>query len=295
MSQYKPKHSVKSIVHRKWRLKVPSLIPVVCALVGMALLLYPSIASWFSQLNQSKVIAEYTQAAQHVHPDAQTQIARAHRYNDSLNSGAVYKAMSNVPSSEGASTDPNLKYDDLLNVNGAGLMGRLKIPSIDLDLPIYHGTSDETLERGLGHLEGTSLPVGGIGTRTVITGHRGLANALMFTNLDKVKQGDTFTFEILDQVLTYRVNDIRVVEPDQTESLHVDPNKDLATLVTCTPLGVNSHRILLTGERVNPTPAQDVQDAGKAPSIPGFPYWALIVLAGLCAIGIYIWRIGYQS
>lgn len=295
MSQYKPKHSVKSIMHRKWRLKVSSLIPVVCALVGMALLLYPSIASWFSQLNQSKVIAEYTQAVQHVHPDAQTQIARAHKYNDSLNSGAVYKAMSNVPSSEGASTDPNLKYDDLLNVNGAGLMGRLKIPSIDLDLPIYHGTSDETLERGLGHLEGTSLPVGGIGTRTVITGHRGLANALMFTNLDKVKQGDTFTFEILDQVLTYRVNDIRVVEPDQTESLHVDPNKDLATLVTCTPLGVNSHRILLTGERVNPTPAQDVQDAGKAPSIPGFPYWALIVLAGLCAIGIYIWRIGYQS
>jgi len=163
----------------------------------------------------------------------------------------------------------------------------------DIDLPIYHGTDDETLLRGLGHLEGTSLPVGGQGQRTVVTGHRGLAEARMFTDLDKVQVGDTFTFEVFGEVLTYRVFDKKVVNPEETEALRSEPGRDLATLVTCTPLGINTHRILVTGERVYPTPQRDIDAAGAAPDIPGFPWWALGLLGGVSLIGLYIWRSGY--
>ena len=172
-------------------------------------------------------------------------------------------------------------------------MARLKVPAADIDLPIYHGTDDETLLRGLGHLEGTSLPVGGQGQRTVVTGHRGLAEARMFTDLDKVQVGDTFTFEVFGEVLTYRVFDKKVVNPEETEALRSEPGRDLATLVTCTPLGINTHRILVTGERVYPTPQRDIDAAGAAPDIPGFPWWALGLLGGVSLIGLYIWRSGY--
>lgn len=280
---------------RRWRFSFTALIPAVCGFVGLCLFLYPSVASWLTQVNQSKVIASYSESIDTVQPEASVQVATAHEYNSALLSGAVYEAKSNVPVGDGVSTNSQLNYNDLLNVNGAGLMGRLRIPTIDLDLPIYHGTDELTLEKGLGHLEGTSLPVGGIGTRTVITGHRGMANALMFTNLDKVKEGDTFTLEVFNEVLTYRVFDVKVVNPDENESLRFDPNKDLATLVTCTPLGINTHRILVTGERITPTPLKDVEEAGKEPTIPGFPFWALWLTFGIIVAVTYVWRAGYEK
>jgi len=221
------------------------------------------------------------------------QLALAHRYNDALSSGAVLQANSNVPTGDGTSGDASLDYNAILAADSSGLMGRLKVPAADIDLPIYHGTDDETLLRGLGHLEGTSLPVGGQGQRTVVTGHRGLAEARMFTDLDKVQVGDTFTFEVFGEVLTYRVFDKKVVNPEETEALRSEPGRDLATLVTCTPLGINTHRILVTGERVYPTPQRDIDAAGAAPDIPGFPWWALGLLGGVSLIGLYIWRSGY--
>src|SRR5699024_9760395 len=151
-------------------------------------------------------------------------------------------------------------------------------------LPIYHGTSDEVLAKGVGHLEGSSLPVGGTSQHSVLTAHRGLPSAELFNNLHKLTVGDTFTVEAFGEVLTYRATRTATILPDETQSLLPQQGEDLMTLVTCTPLGINSHRYLVTGERVSPTPIGDVQRAGSSPQIPGFPWWALALAA---AIGGY--------
>ena len=278
---------------RRWRFSAISLIPSLLALAGLLLFLYPSVSAWIVQYNQSQIIAQYEDSVKRADPSAQEQLTLARRYNEALSSGAVLKANANVPTGDGTSADTSLDYNSILVADDTGLLGRLKVPAADIDLPIYHGTADDTLLRGLGHLEGTSLPVGGQGQRTVVTGHRGLAEARMFTDLDKVQVGDTFTFEVFGEVLTYRVFDKKVVKPEETEALRSEPGRDLATLVTCTPLGINTHRILVTGERVYPTPQRDIDAAGAAPDIPGFPWWAVGLLAGVSLIGLYIWRSGY--
>ena len=280
---------------RAWRLSISALVTSIMALVGMGLLAYPTAASWVSQYNQSKVTADYSAQVDEARPDAKTQIAQAHAYNDALSAGAVLEANNHVPTGAGSSSDNSLSYASILKANDEGLMARLKIPSISLDLPVYHGTADDTLLKGLGHLEGTSLPVGGEGTRSVITGHRGLAEATMFTHLDKVKDGDSLIIEVFGEVLTYRVTSTKVVEPEETEALRTEAGKDLLTLVTCTPLGINTHRILLTGERIYPTPAKDVAAAGKRPEVPAFPWWAVALVAGLVVVGLYLWRSGYAA
>ena len=280
---------------RAWRLSVSALVTSIMAVAGMGLLAYPTAASWVSQYNQSKVTADYSAQVDEARPDAKTQIAQAHAYNDALSAGAVLEANNHVPTGAGSSSDNSLSYASILKANDEGLMARLKIPSISLDLPVYHGTADDTLLKGLGHLEGTSLPVGGEGTRSVITGHRGLAEATMFTHLDKVKDGDSLIIEVFGEVLTYRVTSTKVVEPEETEALRTEAGKDLLTLVTCTPLGINTHRILLTGERIYPTPAKDVAAAGKRPEVPAFPWWAVALVAGLVVVGLYLWRSGYAA
>ena len=280
---------------RAWRLSISALVTSAMAIVGMGLLAYPTAASWIAQYNQSKVTADYSAQVDSVRPDAKTQIAQAHAYNEALSSGAVLEANNHVPTGAGSSSDSSLSYTSILKANDEGLMARLKIPSISLDLPVYHGTADDTLLKGLGHLEGTSLPVGGAGTRSVITGHRGLAEATMFTNLDKVKNGDSLIVEVFGEVLTYRVTSTKVVEPEETEALRAEAGKDLLTLVTCTPLGINTHRILLTGERIYPTPAGDVAAAGQRPEVPTFPWWIIALVAGLIVVGLYLWRSGYAA
>ena len=280
---------------RAWRLSISALVTSIMAVTGMGLLAYPTAASWVSQYNQSKVTADYSAQVDEARPDAKTQIAQAHAYNDVLSAGAVLEANNHVPTGAGSSSDNSLSYASILKANDEGLMARLKIPSISLDLPVYHGTADDTLLKGLGHLEGTSLPVGGEGTRSVITGHRGLAEATMFTHLDKVKDGDSLIIEVFGEVLTYRVTSTKVVEPEETEALRTEAGKDLLTLVTCTPLGINTHRILLTGERIYPTPAKDVAAAGKRPEVPAFPWWAVALVAGLVVVGLYLWRSGYAA
>ena len=280
---------------RTWRLSVSALVTSIMAVTGMGLLAYPTAASWVSQYNQSKVTADYSAQVDGARPDAKTQVEQAHAYNDALSAGAVLEANNHVPTGAGSSKDSSLQYANILKANNEGLMARLKIPSISLDLPVYHGTADDTLLKGLGHLEGTSLPVGGEGTRSVITGHRGLAEATMFTNLDKVKDGDSLIVEVFGEVLTYRVTSTKVVEPEETEALRAEEGKDLLTLVTCTPLGINTHRILLTGERIYPTPAGDVAAAGKRPEVPTFPWWIIALVAGLIVVGLHLWRSGYAA
>ena len=281
---------------RRWRWSAGAVVPAVLALAGMLSLAYPSAAGWISQYNQSQVVAGYLDEAARAEPDQAIQLEQAHAYNQALSSGAVLEANRHVPTGAGRAGGqdaPGLPpYHRILDANGAGLMARLRIPAIDLDLPVYHGTDEDTLLTGLGHLEGTSLPVGGIGTRSVITGHRGLADAVLFTHLDQVRAGETFTLEVMNQVLTYRVVDTKVVAPEQTEELRADPERDLMTLVTCTPLGINTHRILVTGERVEPTPAEDLAAAGARPEVPRFPWWAVLLGLGIIADGVYVWRAG---
>lgn len=247
---------------------------------------------WLSQYHMSEVAAEYAKLITHAVPAPHEQLRRAREYNSKLSSGAIYEANTNIPTSHGETSDASQDYWDQLKVNDDGLMARLRIKKIDLDLPVYHGTEDVTLLKGLGHLRGTSLPVGGKGTRSVITGHRGLASAEMFTRLDEVGKGDTFTIEVFDEILTYKVVDKIVVNPDETKKIAAVPGKDLMTLITCTPLGINTQRILVTGERVVPTPAADKALRGKKPDVPRFPWWIVACFGSLCIVGGYIWWAG---
>ncbi|MBK0422058.1 class C sortase [Leucobacter sp. CSA2] len=279
---------------KRWRFSWINLLIALSLLAGLSLVCYPPVAAWVSQYNQSNLVFDQAKAnSERAAEEIASMLAQAHEYNEALESGAMFEGGRRVAEGTGQ-TKSEFDYWKLLTPSPTGTMARLRVPSIDLDLPVYHGTSDETLLKGIGHLQGTSLPVGGPGTRSVLTGHRGLASAEMFTRLDEVKKGDTFSVEVLGEVFTYRVNQIDVVAPDATEEIRPVAGEDLMTLVTCTPLGINSHRILVTGKRVVPTPAADLERAGARPEVPGFPWWILIYSAGVAGIGVWYWRSGYE-
>lgn len=280
---------------RAWRPSPLTLAIVALAVAGMAIGLYPMTASWLSSYNQSRVVESYGEEIKHVDPAAEEQLMQARRYNDALSAGVVLRANSNVPESDGSLSDGSLDYARILTANKTGLMARVRIPKIDVDLPVYHGTSDTVLLRGAGHLEGSHFPIGGRGTRSVITAHRGLANSTMFTNLDRVEAGDTFTIEVFGEVLTYRVRATDVIDPAHTDTLRADPGKDLVTLITCTPLGINTHRIVVTGERITPTPEGDLLTAGAAPTIPGTAWWAVLGGGGLALATVYLVQRGFAD
>ncbi len=283
---------------RKWRFPWPAALSGLIVLAGVGLFLYPHVAAWFAQKEQSRVIELQLNNWDTVESDDETwrleQLELAYEYNEALTSGALLQADANVPTGAGKTNEHGTDYWSLLDRTGAGLMARLKYESLGIDLPIYHGTSDATLLKGVGHLQGTSLPVGGEGNRSVLTAHRGLASATLFDNLVDADIGDTFVIEVFGEVLTYQVIETQTVKPEETEAIFAIPGEDLVTLVTCTPLGVNTHRILVTGERILPTPAADLATAGQGPSIPGFPSWLVIIGAVVLCLGVYVWRSGYS-
>ena len=211
-------------------------------IIGLSLLLYPSFSDWWNSMHQSRAIATYSSQVAEIDDDQYEQIwSAAWDYNRSL----AERTNSFVL------TDEQIEqYDALLNIGGSGVMGYIEIPSIGVTLPIYHGTNEAVLQVAVGHLEWTSLPVGGEGSHCVVSGHRGLPSARLFTDLDKLIEGDIFIFRVLDEVLTYEVDQIRIVEPQNTDDLLIVEGKDLCTLVTCTPYGINSHRLLVRGHRV---------------------------------------------
>ena len=266
------------------------LIGLTC-LIGVGVMLYPTVAAWITQYYQSQLIVDYSSRVVQIPPEGRAAaIRQAEAYNAALTGGAELAANERLPLSGRADSGSDYHQTQLADENG--LMARIRIPRIDVDLPIYHGTTDEVLRNGVGHLEGTALPVGGPTTHAVLTAHRGLAGAELFDNLDKVEPGDTFTVEVFGEVLTYRVVDTRVVAPEETETLYPWAGHDLVTLVTCTPLGINSHRILVTGERVLPTPVGDVESAGKHPTVPKFPWWAVLIGGTAAAVGGYVYLAG---
>lgn len=278
-----------------WRPRFLTWFIVVVAVGGLLAGLYPTAAGWFSSYNQAQVVDGYPTQIENVHPDAATQLRLAKEYNDALTYGVLVAADDNIPQGEEGDGNEKLDYWSILKANDEGLMSRVRIPKIDVDLPIYHGTSDEVLDEGAGHLQGSHLPVGGNSTRTVITAHRGLPDADMFDDLGKLDVGDRFVLETFGKVLTYEVIETKVIEPHETDEVRLIEDKDLATLITCTPLGLNTHRFLVTGERVHPTPQSDIDAAGAKSDLPRFPWWILILIGGLAAAGTYLWRQGLKD
>ena len=286
---------------RRWRPGLTTWLAASCALTGIVLLSYTPAASWFSQYQQSRLIDTYNDSLRREgqttgnetgRAEAGEALADARAYNEKLRSGAILAPNTNVPRSAGETAGN--EYHELLK-GPAEVMARIRIPGIDVDLPVYHGTSDLTLLRGAGHLQGTSLPVGGESTHSVITAHRGLAEATVFTNLDRMHVGDTFTIEVMGEVLVYEVRQTQVVAPEEQEALYPKEGHDLLTLVTCTPLGVNTHRILVTGERVIPTPQEEVDRALQDSDLPRFPWWLLLSGGGFVAVTGYLWLAGRRD
>lgn len=220
-----------------------TIILILVFLVGLSLLLYPTVSDYWNSLHQSRAIAEYAEQVANLDDELYAKLlSDAHSYNEALTKKADRYEMSDEERAE---------YLSLLDVSGNGILGYIEIPIIGCSLPIYHGTDESVLQIAVGHIEGTSLPVGGVGTHCVLSGHRGLPSARLFTDLDKLDTGDTFILRVLDEMLTYEVDQILIVLPDEMEALEIDPGEDYCTLVTCTPYGINSHRLLVRGHRVN--------------------------------------------
>lgn len=220
-----------------------TLLLFLILLAGLSLLLYPSVSDYWNSLHQTRAIATYAEEVANLNQDQYDEIwAAAESYNASLADRVNAYQLSDAQKEE---------YQQLLNVSGLGVMGYIEIPEIDVSLPIYHGTEDSALQVAVGHLEWTSLPVGGESTHCVLSGHRGLPSAKLFTNLDKLREGDTFLLRVLDEILTYEVDQILIVEPQDTAALEIVEGQDYCTLVTCTPYGINTHRLLVRGHRID--------------------------------------------
>ena len=219
---------------------------VLLLLAGVSLLLYPSLSDYWNSMHQTRAIASYAETVSQLDTAQYDEMWKAAQdYNRSLAQRETAFALAD---------EQKAAYESLLDVSGLGVMGYIEIPEIDCSLPIYHGTEESVLQVAVGHLEWSNLPVGGEGTHCVLSGHRGLPSAKLFTNLDKLAVGDTFLLRVLDEVLTYEVDQILIVEPEQVDALGIVPGEDYCTLVTCTPYGINTHRLLVRGHRVENTP-----------------------------------------
>ena len=215
---------------------------VLMLLAGLSLLLYPSVSDYWNSIHQTQAIVSYAEEVAHMDEETYDELwAAAQNYNRTISKQSNSYILSDTQKKE---------YENLLDVSGLGVMGYIEIPEIDCSLPIYHGTEESVLQVGVGHLEWSSLPVGGESSHCVLSGHRGLPSAKLLTNLDKLVEGDIFILRVLNEVLTYEVDLISIVEPQETACLRVTDGEDYCTLVTCTPYGINTHRLLVRGHRI---------------------------------------------
>lgn len=247
---------------------------ILVFLTALGITLYPIISNYVNQKYASKIYTRYEEMIQNV-DDTSLKDARrlAEQYNNALAPVSAYEQESLSEASQ--------NYDTLLNMGGNGIMGYVEIPSIQVNLPIYHGTDSETLERGIGHLLGSSLPIGGASTHSVLSGHSGLAGQKMFTDLLQVKEGEVFYLHVLGETLAYQVVSLNTVLPYDTSLLGITPDADLCTLITCTPLAVNTHRLLVTGERIPYESAQEIQAEMQQESTEVESAWEQEYLHGL--------------
>ena len=231
---------------KKRKITIKDIIRLFVLLVAFAVLLYPTFSSYLNEKNGTKVVSDYDKKVVAMNnAEKEQMLADAKAYNQEM--------LGNIDLIDPFSQKEQAvdeRYESLLNVDGSGMMGYLRIPKIKLELPIYHGTSESVLQAGVGHFQGTSLPVGGESTHTVLTGHRGLPTKTLFTNLDKMKKGDVFYIKVLGETFAYEVDQILTVLPEDTEALSIVSGQDYATLVTCTPFAINTHRLLVRGHRI---------------------------------------------
>lgn len=270
----------------RWiRKNFSTVLLLVTLMIGISLLLYPTISDYWNSFHQSRAIAGYAEAvAQMDEIDYEKIWNDAVEYNKELQTRSNHWFLTEEQQEE---------YESMLNVSCNGIMGYIEIPSIKVSLPIYHGVDEGILQVAIGHIEGSSLPVGGKGSHCVISGHRGLPSAKLFTDLDQLAEGDIFMLRVLDETLTYEVDQILIVEPSDMSSLEFDEEKDYCTLVTCTPYGINSHRLLVRGHRVaNLEESEEIRVTADAQQID--PVLITPALAGillvLLLLGTFVWN-----
>lgn len=241
----KKKEPMKAEVpKKKKKRKGPSISTIILVLIfflGMGIMLYPTVSDWWNSLHATRAIEGYVSAVEDMSgKEKEVILGAAREYNAGLQSGVNFLV-----------TEEELKeYNSILDITGTGIMGYLQIPAISVNLPIYHTVDEGVLQVAIGHIPGSSFPVGGEGTHAILSGHRGLPSAKLLSDLDKVVEGDIFTIDIMDETVTYMVDQIRIVLPEETDELAIQPGKDYCTLVTCTPYGINTHRILVRGKRI---------------------------------------------
>lgn len=258
---------------------------ILVLIVGISLLLYPTVSDYWNSFHQSRAIASYADAVSEVDEvDYEKMWQEAQEYNESL----LDKSNRWILTEE-----EREHYNEILNVGGTGIVGYVEIPSINVSLPIYHGVDEGILQVAIGHIEGSSLPVGGAGTHCVISGHRGLPSAKLFTDIDKLVEGDLFMMRVLDETLTYEVDQIRIVEPSELQNLEIEADKDLCTLVTCTPYGINSHRLLVRGHRVeNQKDASSIRVTADAQQIDS--RLVALIIAVVILIILFLWTMTHS-
>lgn len=239
---------------------ISTIVLTVILLAGVGILLYPSVSDWWNSMHATKAISGYVSAVEDMSGQEREAILEAARkYNTGLQNGVDFVL----------TEEEQEEYNSLLDVTGTGIMGYVQISAIGVNLPIYHSVDEAVLQIAVGHIPGSSLPVGGERTHSILSGHRGLPSAKLFSDLDRMVEGDIFTVNILDQTFTYMVDQIRIVLPEETDDLAIQPGRDYCTLVTCTPYGVNSHRMLVRGKRIENI-AGEVVVVAEAVRIPNY-------------------------
>ena len=256
-----------------------TIILLISFFIGLSVLLYPSISSYWNSKTQSEAIVDYESMLAQYKPEDYTAIfEEADAYNREL-----------LQLEEPLLEHTRLtEYHSILNISGTGMMGYITIPKISRELPVYHGTSDSVLSVAVGHLQGTSLPVGGKSTHSVVSAHRGLPTAVLFTHLDRMEIGDTFYFTILDRTITYEVDQIRIVEPDDTSLIQIAEGKDYCTLLTCTPYGINTQRLLVRGHQVDATQTRNIYIANEAYRIEPLIVMPIVALPIIFVLLVYV-------
>ena len=256
-----------------------TLILLVSFLIGLSVLLYPTISSFWNSKTQSAVIVDYEAMLAMIEAEDFTKyFDEADEYNEKLRQLEA----------------PFIQYDqienywDLLDISGTGMMGYITIPKISQELPVYHGTSDAVLSLNVGHFQGSSLPVGGPSTHSVVSAHRGLASATLFTHLDRMEIGDQFYFTILDRVFTYEVDQIRIVEPHDTGLIQIEEGMDYCTLLTCTPYGINTHRLLVRGHQIDESQEKNIFIANEAYRVDPLIVMPIVALPIIFVLLIYV-------
>ena len=264
--------------------KIGKVFRGVGYLIAFSLILYPVVSNYVNQLHSTTIATDYEQEVSHLSENLENEmIEQAREYNKSLI--GISSFIDPFSDTEGIQTEDDV-YNNLLKIDDTKMMGYIDIPKIDIVLPIYHGTSESVLQSGVGHLPNTSLPVGGESSHAVLSGHRGLANAKIFTDLNKMEIGDVFYIKILHHTFAYQVDQILTVLPSETDALQIEKGKDYVTLVTCTPYAVNTHRLLVRGTRIPYEEAKKVdEEVGLHRTIP---FYMIVLIGGIAAV-VIIW------